>query len=181
MLPERIDLPDAGALLRRHRIDDLDTLHAAIEESRDHLRPWMFWADQSRQDTAAFLAEVVASWDAGTEHNYLIVDAHDDTVLGGCGLHDRLGAHAREIGYWRRADVEGRGIVAAAVGALTEAAFTLPGIERVEIHCDAANTASAAVARRAGYRLERIDDTPVRAPAERGRQMIWVTPRPERR
>ena len=96
-------------------------------------------------------------------------------MLGGCGLHDRLGPQAREIGYWRRAGVEGRGIVTASVVALTEAAFTIPGTERVEIHCDEANTASAAVARRAGYRLDRIEDTPVRAPAELGRQQVWLT------
>ena len=34
---------------------DLDALHAAIEESRDHLRPFMPWADQTRADTATFL------------------------------------------------------------------------------------------------------------------------------
>ena len=177
-LPERIPLDDVGAVLRRHRTDDLDPLHAAIEESRDHLRSWMVWADQTRSDTEMFLSGVATSWDTGSEHNYLIVDAADGAVVGGCGLHERLGPEALEIGYWRRAGVEGRGVVTAAARALTAAAFTLPPIERVEIHCDEANVASAAVARRAGYRLDRIVAVPVRAPAELGRQMIWITPHP---
>jgi RimJ/RimL family protein N-acetyltransferase len=34
--------------------------------------------------------------------------------------------------------------------------------------------ASAAVARRLGYRLDRIEEEPPDAPAERGRRMIWI-------
>lgn len=178
MPPEQIAMGDVGALLRRHAAHDLDALHAAIEESRDHLRPWMPWADQTRIETASFLAGAVESWTARREFGYLIVDATDGAVLGGCGLHDRLGPEALEIGYWRRAGANGRGVVTAAVRALTAAALAEPDITRVEIHCDEANQASAAVARRAGYRLVRIDDVPVRAPAELGRQMIWGSPPP---
>jgi len=38
--------------------------------------------------------------------------------------------------------------------------------------------ASAAVPRRLGYRLERIEPDEVLAPAETGRSMIWVKERP---
>ncbi|HEY0409661.1 MAG TPA: hypothetical protein VGE42_05280 [Candidatus Dormibacteraeota bacterium] len=37
--------------------------------------------------------------------------------------------------------------------------------------------ASAGVARRLGFRLDRVDDNAVRAPAETGRAMIWVLER----
>ena len=67
--PERIDLRDVGVALRRYHVDDLDALHTAIEESRDHLRPFMPWADQTRADTAAFLATAVEHWDDGTDFN----------------------------------------------------------------------------------------------------------------
>ena len=50
----------------------------------------------------------------------------------------------------------------------------LSGVQRVEIHCDAANTASAAVARRLGYRLDRIEERRPQASARSGRLMIWV-------
>ena len=55
------------------------------------------------------------------------------------------------------------------------------GKERVEIHCDEANVRSAAVARRLGYRLDRLEDRPITAPGEHGRHMIWVTPADDRR
>jgi RimJ/RimL family protein N-acetyltransferase len=161
-------------VLRRHRPEDLDPLHQAIEESRDHLRPWMPWADQTRDDTATFLRAVIEKWTTGEEYAYLIVDAEDGATLGGTGLHRRLGPDALEIGYWRHATAGGRGLVTAAAAALTDAALALPGIERVEIHCDEANTRSAAIPRRLGYTLDRIVDDAITAPGEHGRSMIWV-------
>ena len=47
----------------------------------------------------------------------------------------------------------------------------------MEIHCDEANVRSAAVPRRLGYRLDRIEDDDVTAPGEIGRSMIWVAER----
>ena len=172
--PERIELDDVGAVLRRHRTDDLEALHAAIEESRDHLRPFMPWADQTCADTASFLAGAIEQWDRGSDFGYLIMDADGGEVLGGCGIHRRLGEHALELGYWLRVTATGRGIITAASAALTDAALALPGIERVEIHCDEANQRSAAVPRRLGYRLDRIETDDVSAPGDAGRSMIWV-------
>ena len=97
-------------------------------------------------------------------------------MLGGCGLHRRVGPRAIEIGYWVHADHGGRGIATALARALTGAALALPDVDRVEIHCDEANVRSAAVPRRLGYRLDRIEEDEVTAPAETGRSMVWVRP-----
>ncbi|GAA4147989.1 GNAT family protein [Actinomadura keratinilytica] len=70
-----------------------------------------------------------------------------------------------------------RGLAGRAAALLTDAAFALPGIDRTEIHCDAGNTASAAVARALGYRLDRLQDHGRGLPAETGRDMVWVMPR----
>ena len=72
-------------------------------------------------------------------------------LVGGAGLHRRVGPEALEIGYWIRAsrvrqgprDRGGRGADAARVRALRR--------RPVEIHVDPANTASLAVADRLGY------------------------------
>jgi RimJ/RimL family protein N-acetyltransferase len=171
--PERIELAEVRVVLRRYVRDDLDALRTAIEESRDHLRPFMPWADGTRADTTDFLTAAIASWDAGTEFNYGIFE-DGGALLGGCGLHARLRPGALEIGYWLRAGATGRGIATAAARALTDAALALPGIEAVEIHCDEANVRSAAVPRRLGYRLDRIEADQISAPGDVGRSMIWV-------
>jgi RimJ/RimL family protein N-acetyltransferase len=53
----------------------------------------------------------------------------------------------------------------------------MPEIEEVDIHCDEANLASAAIPRRLGFRLAQIVDDEVDAPAESGRTMKWVMSR----
>lgn len=161
-------------MLRRYRTDDFGRLYGAIEANRDHLRPWMPWADQDEATATAFLAGAVARWDRALEFNFTIVDAADERVLGGAGLHRRGAADDIEIGYWRSVDAGGRGIVTAATRALTRAALDLDGIRRVEIRCDEANGASAAIPRRLGYRLERIDEVEVLAAAETGRHLVWA-------
>ncbi|MFE3796846.1 hypothetical protein [Nocardia tengchongensis] len=45
------------------------------------------------------------------------------------------------------------------------------------LQCDAANLRSAAVARRLGYRLDRVAPRERRAPAESGHGMYWIRQR----
>ena len=54
----------------------------------------------------------------------------------------------------------------------------LDDVDRIEIHCDEGNVASAAVARRAGYVHEETRDEARLAPADTNRTMIWVQRRP---
>jgi RimJ/RimL family protein N-acetyltransferase len=177
-VPEEVALPDVGARLRRHRVEDVDALLTAIEESRDHLRPHMPWADEGRAELAGFVADAIVQWDAGRDRNFLIEDVATGELLGGCGLHDRVGVGGLEIGYWLRAGATGRGVVTAAARALTDVALAVDGVSRVEIHCDEANARSAAVARRLGYRLDRIVADHISAPGDLGRSMIWIWPPP---
>src|SRR5215212_3058492 len=139
----------------------------------------MAWADDEAttpERRAAYLARCERGWEDGSDFSFLVLDPEERTVLGGCGLHRRIGPGAIEIGYWVHTDHGGRGIATALARALTGAALALPDVERVEIHCDEANVRSAAVSRRLGYRLDRIEGDEVTAPAETGRSMVWVRP-----
>jgi RimJ/RimL family protein N-acetyltransferase len=165
--PERLELP-GGQLLVRTDAARTARAMAAINASLDHLRPWMAWAQEpaSEASLGTFFAASRAAWDARREFGYSIVDADDTEVLGGCGLHGRLGPHGLEIGYWVRVDQAGRGVATEAAGALTDAAFGIPGIERVRIRCEEANVASARVPEKLGYTflgLEVPDDGPCAA------------------
>jgi RimJ/RimL family protein N-acetyltransferase len=175
--PARIVTPHV--VLRRHTLDDVDAVVTAINESLDHLRPWMPWAQSpaTGETTRAFLTGVVENFDAGRDFGYLMVDPTERTVVGGTGLHARGASNQLMIGYWVHVDWTRRGIAAATARALTTAAFELPEIDRVEIHCDVDNVASAAVARAAGYELVGIRPRPPEAPAETGREMVWATER----
>ncbi|AQT70968.1 GNAT family N-acetyltransferase [Streptomyces sp. fd1-xmd] len=160
--------------LRRWRMSDLDALERAIRESLDHLVPWMPWAaDPGRRQTAAFLAEAQEKWETGREFGYAITA--DAEVIGSCSLMRRIGAGGLEIGYWLHPARTGRGLVTMAVETLVGAGFRLDGTDRIEIHHDAANHASGAVARRAGFtEIERVPapEGPL-TPGESGIDVIW--------
>jgi RimJ/RimL family protein N-acetyltransferase len=172
--PERIVLD--GMLLRRWTPADAPALYLAVVESFEILHPWMPWAAEppKPEDQAAFIALAGSQWDTGEAFIYGIFDPYGEQLFGTVGLHARVGPGAFDIGYWLHIDHTGKGLATRASGALTDAGLALPGTERIEIHCDEANTASAAIPRRLGYRLDRVDDHKPAAPSETGRRMIWI-------
>ena len=62
-----------------------------------------------------------------------------------------------EIGYWIHVDRIGQGLATEVSRALTDAAFAIPGIERVRIQCDDENIRSARVPAKLGYSLQRVE------------------------
>ena len=125
--------------------------------------PWAHDEPQTVAEKVALIRTFRGRFDLGEDFGYAILDRAESRVLGGSGLHARVGPGAREIGYWIRPDAEGRGYVTEAVAALTRVGFEVDRLERIEIRCDPANTRSAAVPRRLGYEHEatlrrRVDD-----------------------
>lgn len=171
------DIIAAGPIeLRRRKLDDADAMVDAVRMSLDHLRPWMPWAadEPSVQAQQKVIAGADTGWASGTEFVYALYESASGELVGGVGLHRRIGPGGIEIGYWVRADRTRRGYARAAAAALTRAALDLDGIDRVEIHCDQANVASAAVPRSLGYRLDRVEDDERHSPGDSGRSMVWL-------
>ncbi|MEU9631479.1 GNAT family N-acetyltransferase [Streptomyces luteogriseus] len=160
--------------LRRWRVDDIEALHRAITESRDHLLPWMpFAATHDRKQGEGFLSHSEEQWASGEAYNYAITSG--GAVIGSCGLHRRIGPGGLEIGYWLHHAWTGKGLATMAAAALVQAGRELPGIDRIEIHHDEANSASGAVARRLGFaevERVRVPDGP-EAPGETGVLVVW--------
>src|SRR5260370_1339251 len=98
---------------------------------------------------------------------------NDGTLVGTIGLHHRAAEDIIEIGYWIAAAQTRRGYGTAAARVATSLAAALPGIRQVEIQCDEANVASAAIPRKLGYRLDRTQPPPPPAPGQPGRRMDW--------
>ncbi|MFF7994415.1 GNAT family N-acetyltransferase [Kitasatospora xanthocidica] len=153
---------------------DLPELYTVIEESLEHLRPWMAWVgEHSRSRTAEYLAARAERWASGADYAYAIV--LDGAIVGACGLHRReeTPADVREIGYWLHPAATGRGLATRAAAALVEQAFRLPGVEHVEIVHDPANRASGAVAARLGFTVRERRPAVATAPAESGEEQVW--------
>ena len=189
--PERLA---AGPLvLRRVEADDAPVIASAVGASLAHLRPWMAWATPEAADVRTQLLRVAEAdelWETGAGFIYVMIARDrapdsppgpagsrgdpDGEFVGTIGMHRRAADDAVEIGYWIASAKTRRGYATAAARALTPVALDLSGTRRVEIHCDEANTASAAVPRKLGYRLDRVEAHEREAPGERGRRMIWV-------
>ena len=179
-VPEEI--PASGALLRRRCVGDARGIAEAVKVSLDELRPWRSWATDEAADPDSQrrrLEAAVGLWEQGSDYSYVVV-GDDEPVLGVISLMARVGPRALEIGYWLRSDWTGRGIATSCVAALTEAGLDAPGVDLIEIHCDEANVRSAAIPRRLGYRLDRVEDEEITAPGEIGRNMIWTFPPDEK-
>jgi len=177
-LPERMQSDDL--LVRRWVPGDADELQRALAESADHLRPWMTWVvDEplTLDERRALIGRWEREWrEGGDVYLGAFVGGR---VAGGGGLHRRGGPGVLHIGYWLHPAFLGRGLATEIARLLTDAAFTVPAITRVEIHHDKANLASNRVPLRLGYRLIGEHRDGAQAPAEAGIDCTWCITRDE--
>lgn len=167
-------LSDGVILLRRWRAGDAGGLHRLVNDSLDHLAPWMPWAvgGYSERNARDFLTLTRESWLAADTFDYAIV-APDGALAGSCGLMARIGRGGLEIGYWLAKTCTGQGWATRAARVLTTEAFRV-GANRVEIVHDIANHRSGAVPARLGFR--RLEERPTQLPggtAATGRVAVW--------
>lgn len=144
-------------VLRCWNPDDAAELLAVIDASEIHLMPWMPWVpDRPRtiDGQAQLLRQFRADFDRDEDYIYGIFDRDTSEILGGTGLHLRIGPRAAEIGYWLRQDRTGAGLATEATGALTRLGLETHRLTRLEIRCRPENHPSAAVARRLGFTHE---------------------------
>jgi RimJ/RimL family protein N-acetyltransferase len=141
-------------LLRCWEPTDAPALKEAVDASLDHLRPWMPWAanePEPLEAKVALLRRFRGWFDLGRDFVYGVFAPDGSEVLGGTGLHTRVGDDALEIGYWIRASRIGEGLATELSAVLTRVAFELCQVDRVEIRIDPANERSARVPRKLGY------------------------------
>jgi len=140
--------------MRPYAPDDAAAVKDAVDTSLEHLRAFMDWAWAAPEPLAVVRKRLRVFRDAfrhGDDWIYGLFEPDGSALVGGAGLHRRVGPDALEIGYWIRTSHLRRGLATDAAAALTRLAFEWCGALRVEIHVDPANTASLAVADRLGY------------------------------
>jgi RimJ/RimL family protein N-acetyltransferase len=177
------DVLEASPLtLVRWSPEDVDEVLEAVRSSFAELQQWMHWAQTmpTREEQRAVLAEGSKAFDAGTDFGFLFRETATGALVGGGGVHRRAGPGAVEIGYWVRSDRHNRGYATRATEAMTDAAFThLADVDRVVIHMDRANVASARVPEKLGYRLLRTERRERLALSHTGDVHVWQKRRDE--
>jgi RimJ/RimL family protein N-acetyltransferase len=171
-LPDHVDGPRIA--LRRWRPDDVHVLARSVERNHHHLEPWMPWmseeplADERRSRLIDTWEE---NWSNGGDAVYGVFLQGE--VVGGCGLHRRLGPSGLEIGYWVDHERVRCGIGTEIGRMLTSAAFTVVGIDFTEIHHDKANLHSGRIPQRLGYVFTGESADQVSAPGDVGIDCAW--------
>lgn len=148
------ELRGVRVCLRPYAVGDGVAVQEAIEESRDHLRPWMAWVDSRRTvpECETYVRQALAKWLTQEDVTVGMWDSSTDRYVGGIWLYyTDQHVPAMGIGYWVRVSAQGQGYVTEAVTLLCKLAFIKFAAQRVSIQCDAANTRSAKIARRLGF------------------------------
>ncbi len=157
LLPIFDQLYGERILLRPYRLTDAAAFQAAIEESRDHLRPWEWFGDafHSLEQTQDWIIRQHVAWLLRDTFTCGIWHRASGQLLGNIELVVKQWRLPRfMIAYWARKSAEGQGYVTEAVRLLTDYAFDTLGAKRVELGIDAKNQRSVAVAERLGFQLD---------------------------
>lgn len=143
--------------IRCYQPEDAQLLKKSIDESLEHLMPWMPWAKnepESIQTKIERLRKYRGQFDLGLDYVFGIFDKDQKVLLGSTGLHTGVGEGAREIGYWINVNYLKQGIATETVRAITKVGFELESLDSIEIHCSPDNIKSQMIPKKLGYIYE---------------------------
>ncbi|MFF4581650.1 GNAT family N-acetyltransferase [Streptomyces sp. NPDC001389] len=142
-------------VLRPHVPADVPETHAACQDPE--IQRWIpVPVPYGEEDAVEYVTRnAPARWEDGTEYNFAARLGPEGPLVATLGLHPR-GDFAYEIGFWATAAHRGRGYTTEAVLALARWAFTELGCDRLVWRAGVGNTASRAVAEKAGFTVEGV-------------------------
>ncbi|WP_342564705.1 GNAT family N-acetyltransferase [Paenibacillus sp. FSL R7-0345] len=163
VIPILLDIPESieteRLLIRAARWGDGAEMNAAIIESLKELKPWMIFAQKAQkpEETEIYAREARINYLKRSNMHMNIYNRIDGTFIGCSGLHHiDWDIRSFELGYWIKTACSGKGYMTEAVHAITNFAIQELEANRIEIRCSGLNAKSAAVAERAGYKLDGI-------------------------
>ena len=141
-------------VLRPHRPDDVDAVYEACQDPQ--IQRWIGALPRPYTPEAArtWVEEVAPKERAEGRGMPVVVEA-EGRLAGAGGVHLVPGRLGPEIGYWLAPWARGHGYAAEMADALARWALR-HGAPRVHLYADVGNTASQAVARRAGFAQEGV-------------------------
>jgi ribosomal-protein-serine acetyltransferase len=160
-------------------VNRVEEVRELVQRSQATLSAFLPWAVQmpSLEEEAAAQASSEAWWREGRMAGWMLLE--DDAVRGMVGLHRRGGPDELEIGYWLDDVATGRGLMTEACAMATDVAFSVEGIDAVEIIHDHANRRSEGVPARLGYRRVAAFSAEASARCESGIKVRWRVRRGE--
>lgn len=150
-----------GFVLRSYDVGDGPAIAAALNESYEHLRPWMPWAvpEQSIETAEATARRFRARYLLSEDFVIAVFSNDARELLGGSGFHLREGpvsSRSAEIGMYIRQSAAGQGLGTRVLTAMLHWGFSSWPWRRLAWRCDQSNFASMRVAQKAGVRLEGV-------------------------
>lgn len=149
-----VELIGERVMLRQYRRGDGAQFWEAVDESRQHLMPWLSLADahKSPADSEEYVRKMHAKWFLRVDIMFGIWECNTGRYLGLTGLiRINWEVPSFEISYWLRKSAVGHGYMTEAVGLLTSMAFETLHANRVHITAASGNYKSAAIPPRLGF------------------------------
>ncbi|WP_030568592.1 GNAT family N-acetyltransferase [Streptomyces aureocirculatus] len=150
---EPVTLTTERLLLRAFSPADTDEVYAACQDPE--IQRWTTMpSPYARADAEGFIGRMVPDgWRLDSEYTFSVRPRAGGPLLAATSLHHPR-AGCWEVGFWTGKEHRGRGYMTEAVHALAHWAFTRLGCSRLEWRAEVGNTASRAVAEKAGFTVE---------------------------
>ncbi len=166
-------------ILKRWRKDDASDLMLLLELNVNHLQRWIpprISEPVPLKDLKRRIEGFIMDFNNGKEWRYGIFKKDNSELIGEAALFPRdtekrvpaESANRIEIGYWITENHTGKGFASEVTKAFLEKVINIIGVEKVEIHCDERNHASAAIPKKLGFQL--AEKKPDGDPYE----MMWI-------
>ena len=157
MTPYRVETE--RLVLRCYEPEDAALLKEAVDDSIEHLEPWMPWArfePQPLDQKVELLRAFRSRFDSDVDYIFGVFDDEETRLLGGCGLHPRGGDGSREVGYWVRADSIGQGIATEVTAVLTRVGVEQCALRRIDVQVDPENERSLRIPQKLGFKEDGV-------------------------
>lgn len=150
-------LVDDEVQLKLLETRDAESMFRLIDASRAYLQEWMPWAagtktpDNSRMFIESTLQQFAAN------HGFQAGILYQGELTGVIGFHEVNWEHRQvSLGYWLGETFQGKGLVTRACREMVEIAFSVYGLNRVEIRAGVENLKSRAIPERLGFVQEGV-------------------------
>lgn len=154
MFTLRVDEEIELQLLEKHHKDELYEL---VDSNREHLREWLPWVDRTK--TAEAYNEIFPMWlrNFADGNGFEAGIRYKGKLVGMVGIHPvNWAKKAASLGYYLAEEASGKGVMTRCVEVVLRYAFEELQLNKVEIHCGAANVKSRAIPERLGFQLDGI-------------------------